>query len=64
MPAPVEQDVKSSGHNEQQRLARQLIACLGRESAIHVCQVNGWAGILEAILQAELEAAEPAEPAE
>jgi hypothetical protein len=42
-------------------LARQLIACLGRESAIHVCKVNGWAGIHDAVLCEDAEAAAAAE---
>lgn len=49
MQATSRQDVDPVA-NAQQRLAQQLIACLGRDSAIHVCKVNGWAGILEAIL--------------
>lgn len=47
------QDVQLFDGNQQQRLAQQLVACLGRDSAIHVCRVNGWAGILEAILGAD-----------
>jgi len=50
MQATSGQDVHDPVANQQQRLAQQLIACLGRDSAIHVCKVNGWAGILEAIL--------------
>jgi len=61
MSAPVGQDVQAPNRNQQQRLARQLIDCLGRESAVHVCQVNGWEGILEAILSAEAADAEAAE---
>ena len=61
MPAPVGPDVQAPDRTQQQRLARQLVACLGRESAIHVCQVNGWDGILEAILSADAENAEAAE---
>lgn len=49
MQATSRQDVDPVA-NAQQRLAQQLIACLGRDSAIHVCKVNGWAGILEEIL--------------
>lgn len=30
-------------------LAVSLINCMGRESAIHVCRINGWAGVLEVI---------------
>jgi hypothetical protein len=55
MQATSRQDVHDPVVNQQQRLAQQLIACLGRDSAIHVCKVNGWAGILAAILgEAEL----------
>ena len=61
MSAPVGPDVQAPDRNQQQRLARQLIACLGRESAIHVCQVNGWEGILEVILSEDTGDAEPAE---
>jgi hypothetical protein len=46
---------------QQHKLALQLIACLGRDSAIHVCKVNGWAGILDAILSEDPEDAEAAE---
>ena len=34
----------------QQELANSLIQCMGRDSAIHVCQVNGWSGVLEVLL--------------
>ena len=61
MPAPVGQDVQAPDPTQQQRLARQLVVCLGRESAIHVCQVNGWDGILEAILSEDSEPSEAAE---
>lgn len=44
------QDVQGPVGTQQERLAQQLVACLGRESAIHVCKVNGWAGILAAIV--------------
>ena len=50
MSAPIGQDVHAPDSNQQQKLAQQLIACLGRDSAIHVCKVNGWAGILDVIL--------------
>lgn len=30
-------------------LALSLINCMGRESAIHVCRINGWDGVLEVI---------------
>jgi hypothetical protein len=53
MSAPIGQDVHAPDSNQQQRLAQQLIACLGRDSAIHVCKVNGWAGILDVILSAD-----------
>jgi hypothetical protein len=36
-------------NNSQQKLASQLVECLGRDGAIHVCKVNGWNGILDAI---------------
>jgi len=58
MSAPIGQDVHAPDTNQQQRLAQQLIECLGRDSALHVCKVNGWAGILDAILQEDAEAAE------
>ena len=35
---------------EQRGLADSLIECMGRESAIHVCQVNGWDGVLKLLL--------------
>jgi hypothetical protein len=58
MSAPIGQDVHAPDSNQQQRLAQQLIACLGRDSAIHVCKVNGWVGILDVILSEGAEAAE------
>jgi hypothetical protein len=61
MTAPIGQAVQAPDSNQQQRLARQLIACLGRESAIHVCKVNGWAGIHDAVLCEDAEAAAAAE---
>ncbi len=61
MSAPIGQDVHAPDSNQQQKLALQLIACLGRDSAVHVCKVNGWAGILDAILREDPEAAEAAE---
>lgn len=35
----------------QYGLAASLIECMGRDSAIHVCQVNGWDGVLEVLLE-------------
>ena len=61
MSAPIGQDVQAPDSNQQQRLAQQLVACLGRDSAIHVCKVNGWVGILEVILREDVEAIEAAE---
>jgi hypothetical protein len=58
MSAPIGQHVHAPDSNQQQKLALQLVTCLGRDSAIHVCKVNGWAGILDAILREEPEAAE------
>jgi len=58
MQATIGQDVQAPNSNQQQRLAEQLIACLGRDSAIHVCKVNGWVGILDAILRGDAAAAE------
>ncbi len=40
-------------NNNQQQLASQLVECLGRDGAIHVCKVNGWNGILDAIVAGE-----------
>jgi hypothetical protein len=53
MQAMIRQDVPAPEGTQQQRLALQLIACLGRDSAIHVCKVNGWVGILDAILETD-----------
>ncbi len=36
--------------NNQERLAASLIDCLGRDSAIHVCKLNGWRGVLDVII--------------
>ena len=41
-------------NNSQQRLASQLVECLGRDGAMHVCKVNGWNGILDAIVAGEV----------
>ena len=35
----------------QNDLAESLIDCMGLESAIHVCQVNGWDGVLTILLR-------------
>jgi hypothetical protein len=53
MQARFGQDVQAPNSTQQQRLAQQLVDCLGRDSAIHVCRVNGWAGILDVILEAD-----------
>ncbi len=48
---------EKGGHapnNSRQQLAHELVACLGRESAIHVCKVNGWQDILD-LLETEAE---------
>ena len=34
----------------QIRLAESLIASVGTHEAIHVCQENGWEGVLQVIL--------------
>jgi hypothetical protein len=31
-------------------LAASLVDCLGRDSAIHVCKLNGWQGVLDVII--------------
>ena len=36
--------------NNQERLAASLVDCLGRDSAIHVCKLNGWQGVLDVII--------------
>jgi hypothetical protein len=36
--------------DSRQQLAQELVACLGRDGAIHVCKLNGWEGILELLL--------------
>ncbi len=33
----------------QEELADSLVQCMGRESAIHVCLINGWKGVLDII---------------
>ena len=53
---PAEQAERSTQHG----LAASLIECMGRESAIHVCQVNGWDGVLEVLLS-ETQGAGPRE---
>ena len=44
--------------NPQQALAEQLLNCLGRDAAVHVCQMNGWDGVLH-ILRNETESKQP-----
>jgi hypothetical protein len=34
----------------QEELAESLVRCMGRDSAIHVCRINGWAGVLTILL--------------
>ena len=41
----------SDEENAQVCLARNLVDCMGRESAIHVCKVNGWIGVLEVLTE-------------
>jgi hypothetical protein len=36
--------------DSQRKLARELISCLGRDGAMHVCKVNGWQGVLQEIV--------------
>ena len=38
-------------YKSQNDLAESLIDCMGLESAIHVCQVNGWDGVLAILRQ-------------
>lgn len=52
MPSGPRQDGSATPNNLQQ-LAHELVACLGRDSAIHVCKINGWQGILDAIMAEE-----------
>ena len=42
-------DSASGNANSQDELASSLVKCMGRESAIHVCKLNGWTGVLHAI---------------
>jgi len=39
-----------SSRSAPEELAESLIRCMGRDSAIHVCKLNGWAGVLDVIL--------------
>jgi hypothetical protein len=41
----------------QEELAESLLRCMGRDSAIHVCKMNGWAGVLDILLHADAAAA-------
>ena len=47
---PANQTQPAANDNCQITLARELLACLGRDSAIHACKVNGWAGVLDVLL--------------
>ena len=42
--------VAASDRGAPEELAASLVRCMGRESAIHVCKLNGWAGVLDVIL--------------
>lgn len=42
--------VAGSMRSAPEELAESLVRCMGRESAIHVCKMNGWAGVLDVIL--------------
>lgn len=46
--APPSADLPSA----QEELAESLLRCMGRDSAIHVCKMNGWAGVLDILLDA------------
>ena len=48
MPSDAEPD--PAANSCQTDLARQLVDCLGRESAIHACKMNGWVGVLNILL--------------
>lgn len=37
----------------QEELADSLLRCMGRESAIHVCKMNGWAGVLDILMKSD-----------
>ena len=45
--APSISAVAGSDRSAQAALARDLVQCMGRESAIQVCRSNGWIGVLE-----------------
>ena len=42
--------VAASARGAPEELAESLVRCMGRDSAIHVCKLNGWAGVLDVIL--------------
>ena len=43
------EDPASRDRGCQNELASSLVKCMGRESAIHVCKLNGWTGVLNVI---------------
>ncbi len=45
--AAISHDDAEPDMDSQQALAQSLIDCMGRESAIHICKVNGWIGVLQ-----------------
>ena len=51
--------VDSRAVDSRQQLAQELVACLGRDGALHVCKVNGWQGILEMIVTEDTAAPNP-----
>lgn len=45
-----EQSTAESNRHHQEQLAASLVNTLGVEGAMHACQANAWAGVLECVL--------------
>ena len=53
---PNERHETSDNRSYQEQLALTLLACLGREGALHACRANAWDGVLDYLLPKEQEA--------
>ena len=47
-----------ASRNAPEELADSLLRCMGRESAINVCKLNSWAGVLDMILKEDEDSTE------
>jgi len=45
---------RSSANHNQRALAQSLLACMSRDQAIRVCQMNVWDGVLSVLTETEV----------